>query len=294
MDTFVILNPVAGGGVDEASFRRTVKRLVHAEVVSIPEPGAAGRLAAEAARAGFRRVLAAGGDGTVSEVAAGLRSAGTEVELGLLPLGTGNDLARALGIPLELEPALELARDGRSRPLDLLEADDGEGDSRVFANAAVGGFCGRINDRMDDRLRRRWRSLAYLRAALDELSDLRPRRMRIGLQGSEVIEVDAYMLIVANGRYAGGRIPFAPRARPDDGLLDLVLIRSVPLVRLAAVVPTVLRGRHADGGAFVYRQTRLATVESVPGAWFNLDGETWREGSASFRVLASALRVVMP
>jgi diacylglycerol kinase (ATP) len=296
MRTLVILNPVAGGGVDDTRFRRRIAARLGADVAVSAAPGEAVRLAERAADSGYDRVVAAGGDGTVSEVAAGLALSGQKVVMGLLPIGTGNDLARSLGVPLHLDRAIEVVRAGRIKAIDTLRARAAAADDvpRELTNAAVGGFCGRISDRLNDRLRRRWKNLSYLRAALAELAELQRFRARLTVDGSETIETDAYMIVVANGRYAGGRIPLAPRALPDDGLLDLMLVRAVSAVGLAAVVPSVLRGRHDGSGAVVYRQARDLHIESMPPMWFNLDGETWRQSPASFEVQPAALNVITP
>jgi diacylglycerol kinase family enzyme len=102
------------------------------------------------------------------------------------------------------------------------------------------------------------------------------------------------MVIVANGRYAGGRIPLAPTARTGDGALDLVIIEASGWLRLAGLVPRVLRGRHLDApGVRHVKATRLE-ISAHPPMWMNVDGETWRAGAASFHLIRDALRVIVP
>ncbi len=293
MRTLVILNPVAGGGLDQTAFRTRVEKALQAEIKTTAAPGHASRLAVDAVEAGYERIVVAGGDGTVNEVVGGLAASSASVEVGLLPIGTGNDLARSVGIPLELTEALKVVRRGLTRRVDLIRATTLAGDVRCaatfVANAAVGGFCGRISERMDGGLRRRWRALAYIRAAVSELAEIRPYRTRLVIDQGEALDEDAYMVIVANGRFAGGRIPFAPSARLDDGLLDLVVIRAVAWPHLATLVPRLLVGRHTDSRHVLHRQAREVTVESTPGMWLNVDGETWHEGAAKFRIQPAAL-----
>ncbi len=293
--------------MDPAAIRRRLAARMDADFVVSEGRGQAIGLAASATRSGYSRVIAVGGDGTVGEVATGLHrgdttAGGTEgadgrrPELGLIPVGTGNDLARSLGLPLELEAAAEVALRGRGRALDLIVArgmDTGAPIGRVVTNAAVAGFCGRIGDRMSPAFRRRWGPVAYPLAALGQLRDLRPYAVRLAVDG-RTVETRALMVIVANSRFAGGQIPMAPDARTDDGLLDLVILKTMDPMRLATLVPRVFRGTHADHPGVRIERATTVQLESTPGMWINLDGDTWHTGPSEFRLHPSALRVLVP
>ncbi|MDT8436908.1 MAG: YegS/Rv2252/BmrU family lipid kinase [Gemmatimonadota bacterium] len=299
----VILNPTAGGGVRAGRVRELVdamsraSRGVRADLRVSARPGDVHRLAAEASRDGVDRVVAAGGDGTVAELANGLLAAGHRGDAAILPVGTGNDLARALGLPADLAAAAALAVRGRSVPVDAMDLHPGPGGlpsapNRAW-NSVVGGFAGRIGDRLPPSRRRRWGSLSYLRAALDELRELRPHRVRLQLDG-EPLAIDLLMLVVANGRYAGGRLPLAPAAHPGDGRLDVVVVPALPRMRLLALVPAILAGRHLEAPGIVCRRVRRVRIEAGQGFWMNADGETWVEGSGDVEARPAALRFVQP
>jgi diacylglycerol kinase (ATP) len=300
MRTLVIINPAAGGGFDPPGVRRSLEPLLDGDFSLTEAPGHAVELAARAASRGYSRVVAVGGDGTIREVATGLRrgtadgGAGRPPSLGLIPVGTGNDLARSLGLPLDPEAAARIITAGGVRPLDLVRAVGGAtGDERFMTNAAVAGFCGRIGDGMSAGFRRRWRRLTYPVAALRQLRDLRPYRVRLEADG-EWLETRALMVIIANSRFAGGRVPFAPQARTDDGCLDLVLIEAMGPLALAGLVPRVFQGRHARHPGVHMIEASTVRLESEPPMWINLDGDTWLAGNAGFEVLPAALEVFVP
>ncbi len=296
MRTRVILNPVAGGGRSVEELHRRWAGLPAGTELRMGEgPGESRRLAREASREGLERVVAAGGDGTVHEVATGLLETDFRGAMGILPIGTGNDLARSVGVPVGLSAALDLLRTGRTSPIDAIALQPSSGPSGpAFAwNAVVGGFCGRISDRMPPAMKRRWGTLAYLRAALAELRALCPHEVTLHLD-DERHELELLMLVVANGRFAGGRIPLAPGAEPDDGWIDVVAVRSLPRVRLAGLAAAVLAGRHLESPHVVHRRVRRADVEAGPGFWINVDGETWRDGGARLEVRPAALPLVRP
>jgi len=134
----------------------------------------------------------------------------------------------------------------------------------------------------------------YLRAAVTELADLRPYRMHLKLDDAESVEVNALMVIVANGANAGGKIPLAPGARIDDGLLDLVVISRRSALGILRLIPAALRGTHIRRrGVTMHRAARL-TLESTPAAWVNVDGETAGARPFEFRILPRALRIAVP
>jgi len=233
---------------------------------------------------------------------------GAAVECGVLPVGTGNDFSLSLGIPSDLDQAAALLLTGEARPVDAirLSAHAAGGESAPASgcparhtsgshawNAAVAGFGGLISERLSPGMKRRWRSLAYLRAAVAELQELRPRRVRLVIDG-QVSEFELLMLVIANGSHAGGGIPLAPDARVDDGWLDVVAIRAVPLPQLVGLVRRVLAGRHTTDCRVVHRQARSVNVEAEAGFWFNVDGETWTEGGATFELRPRALPFVVP
>lgn len=262
-------------------------------------PGDVTRLAREAAH-DHAIIVAAGGDGTVSEVVNGLLPVEEESRpaVGVLPLGTGNDLAHGLGIPSRPDRALEILARGRTRPMDVVRlrrGRDGEGpvEVRAFANAAILGFCGRISDRLPPARRRRWGRFSYLRAALDELADAVAHEVKIRIDGEAIAE-RASMVIVANGRFAGGRLPLAPRASPHDGRLDLVILPPLTPWRFASLLPRVLAGRQLAHPAVIHRTGRSVSVEADPPMWMNVDGETLPPAPLSLEVLPGVLSFVVP
>ena len=295
MRTCVILNPAAGGGCSPERIRESVSSIPGAELRVSQAPDLVRPLAVEAVAEGFERIVAAGGDGTVSVLASALLDSGADVECGLLPIGTGNDLALSLGVPTQPERAVALLRGGAATPIDAIHAAANAAtvpDLHAW-NAVVGGFGGRIADRLSPGMKRRWRSLAYVRAAVAELGELRPRRVLLEIDGRRA-EQEIRMLVIANGRYAGGGIPFAPGGRVDDGWLDVVVIRAASLARLGVLIPRVLAGRHLADPDVEHTRARTVSVEADPGFWFNVDGETWTSGSASFELQPRALPFVRP
>ncbi|MBT8479262.1 MAG: diacylglycerol kinase family lipid kinase [Gemmatimonadetes bacterium] len=295
MGTLVILNPTAGGRKDPDALQRRLEPWIDGDFVSTRGPGEAVGLASEAARSGYESVVAVGGDGTVREVATGLHLGGAAPRLGIIPAGTGNDLAWCLGIPAAIERAAAVATDGRTAALDLVQASRlaAYDEPRYLVNAAVAGFGGRIGDAMTPAFRRRFRRIAYPLAALGQVRDLRPYSIRVEVDGRGM-DAKALMVVVANGEYAGGRIRFVPGASTGDGLLDLVVVHAVSPGRLATLIPRVLSGRHpGTTGISMYRGASVR-IHADRDMWINLDGDTWQPGPAGFRVLPAALRVAVP
>jgi len=270
-----------------------------AELRSIEDPSRLADAATAAAREGFEVVAAAGGDGTVSSVATGLYRSRTDAALALVPIGTGNDLARHLGVPLEPAAALAVAREavdaGRRRSIDLIRCESPQrpGQRLLALNAVVGGLAGRVGDRIQSEHRRRWGRFAYLRAGLGELVRYRPVPIRLDVDGRR-FEAEALLVVLAGGSFAGGGIPFAPSADLFDGRLDVVVITRTPAWRIPATLVRVLGARHIGADNVLCARGRSVELEAGGDFWMNADGETWVPGSARFEVEHAALPVLLP
>jgi YegS/Rv2252/BmrU family lipid kinase len=218
-----------------------------------------------------RTVVLVGGDGSVHTAVAALRHRGElspDEPLGLVPLGTGNDLARTLGIPLEPADAARALLDGSPRPLDLLVDDDG-GVVVNVVHLGVGAQAAEKATGLKDRLGKAAYPVGSVLAAAGPTGwDL-----RVEVDG-EVVEVDgpALMVAVANGRTIGGGAEVAPDAVPDDGLLDVVVATSTgPLARLGFGV-ALREGEHVGRDDVTTRRGRTVTVTGQPFP-LNADGE---------------------
>ena len=291
MRTRVVLNPNAGSADDCAALRAGVAALGDAEVCTTEGPGDAERLAREAVEAGYEQVIAAGGDGTLNEVVNGLAVDFGAARLGLLPLGTGNDFARSIGVPAELDGALAVLAAGRTAALDVGRAVAAT--PRHFVNVSAGGFSGVINEKMDAEVKRSWGPLSYLRSAVEAFPELAPFQATLRLDGGETLDVSAYSVVVANARYVAAGIPVAPEARLDDGLLDLMIVPESSVPQLAVLVPLVLLGRHTGSDLAIFRRAAAIELRSEPPMSFNVDGELLPDQPTRFEVLPRALRVVV-
>jgi diacylglycerol kinase (ATP) len=302
----IILNPEAGGLRRRPGLVRSLEERHGRTLVTTEAPGHATELARRARSEGCRTVIAAGGDGTIHEVVNGLvdlppgdRGAGTRTtsrdetpRLGILPFGTGNDLARALELPLDPETALRRLRDSRVRPIDLVVLENGS--REYLVNFAIGGFGGDVSEHITEERRSRWGGLIYLRAALAEISELGHHRVEIRLDEEVLGPLEALAVIVGNGRYLGNGIPATPTASLDDGLLDVVIVPDRGRLRLPMIVGRVLTGRHLDHPGFLFRRSRNVAIRAEPPLPFNADGQSLGPGDMSFRVVPGALPVLVP
>lgn len=263
-----------------------------AEVVRAEAPGAASReLDALLAGGGVERVVAVGGDGTVHFAVNRLHAAGRlgEVALGVVPAGTGSDLARTLGLPLRPVAALDAALGGDGRRIDLLEVTAAAG-SRVALNVASAGISGLVAGRVN--LRRRRRPTVYLTATLQALARYRPFWGRVICDGETWHEGGVFLLAVANGPSFGRGMRVAPEAAVDDGLADVVVIRPMPLWQVPFRLPRLYAGTVLESPVAAWRRARTVRLETDdPLPPLELDGETMPGGPAEVRVLPAALRV---
>jgi diacylglycerol kinase (ATP) len=291
MKTCIIVNPNAGSVEDMAELERRLLRLPETGVRFTDDGGHAEEIAREAVRDGFDQVVAAGGDGTLNEVVNGLAEGFGRVRLGLLPLGTGNDFARSIGVPADLEGALAVLEAGRVQALDVaVVAFDGR--SRHFINMAAGGFGGEVSEKAAEA-KERWGPLAYMRAAVGALGELQGFRTTLTLNGAETLDLETYNVVLSNGRYVAAGIPAAPQAVLDDGLLEVMIVPTTTMPQIAMLVPTVLLGRHTGSDLLLFRKATRVEIQSDPPMAWNVDGEVIGEGRAIFEVLPRALEVVV-
>lgn len=291
MPVTVIINPIAGGAsAREARGRAQLASGVlaslgeDAEVLVTERRGHARELAAAAVRRGARIVFAWGGDGTVNEVASELMLKG--IPLGIVPSGSGNGLARALGIPARPDRAIAEALAARPRAIDA-----GELDSRTFFNVAGIGLDAHIATLFDQDQARRRGLGTYVRIAARELMTYRPRRYRVNRNGDEIV-APALLITLANSPQFGNGARIAPDARVDDGRLDVVVVEERSRLATLLAVPRLFTGGIARVSGVSIRQVERAIVECDSPMLFHVDGEPVQGGTRlEARVLPGALRV---
>jgi diacylglycerol kinase (ATP) len=221
-----------------------------------------------AAAEGVDLVVVAGGDGTLNLSINALSQQLGEVVFGLIPMGTGNDLARTFEIPTDPSEALEVILNGRDLPLDVCLASS-SGVERLFVNASIGGFPVRVSEGVDDRLKRVIGSSAYAVAALKEIPKL--ERFRATVNGATIEECVA--VGVGNGKTCGGGTRVWPDADPGDGALDVCALSASGLGELLKVGASVSSGKHVgQDHSFTSRGSEV-TIDAAPAIELNVDGE---------------------
>jgi diacylglycerol kinase (ATP) len=290
----LIANPAAGTAQDRTPVDEAEARLRDAGhdvvVVETAGPGDAERLAAESVRAGAGLVVAAGGDGTLNEVVNGLASvpgALRHCALGILPIGTGNDFARALGIESP-EAAVDALVAGTTRAIDLIHLDD-----RVFLNASAGGFTAETSSQVTSELKQAVGKLAYLIGGARAFLEYEPVRVLVEGAGRR-IETDLQLFAVCNGAYIGGGHQLAPSARPDDGEMEVCLVRASSALDFLALLPRLSSGDHLDDDDVAYFRAREVTLTFARPIKVNTDGEVLESSRCHYVMHPGAVRFVAP
>jgi lipid kinase YegS len=284
----LILNgKAAGNDALQAAISRQ-RALGHtAEVRVTSEQGDARRLVAEAGEVDL--VIAAGGDGTLNEVVHGLMDLpiAARPALGVVPLGTANDFATGCGIPLDAEQALALCMEGTAAPVDV-----GKANEHWFLNAASIGFGAEITATTPPELKHLLGPVAYTVMGAILATNLHHYQGSLILPDREITG-SGPMAIVGNGRQAGGGLQVTPRARVDDGLLDVLAVRDIPALALLTAARE-LQELSPDGEYISYRQTPWAEVHTEEAIPVNLDGEPMQFSSVRYEAVPRAIRLIVP
>jgi len=242
--------------------------------------------AERAAAAGADRLAVAGGDGSIAPAAAAAGAAG--LPLALIPTGTANDFARAMGIPSELEEACRLAVHGT----ELRDMELGHMDERPFVNVASAGLPGPAA-----RTAKAWKrplgALGYAAGALAAGATAKSVPVGVDCEGDVLFEGDAWQVtLAASGSFGGGS--HIAEADPHDGALEAVAVEAGPRAGLVALAYRLRRGSLPSHGRAHHRRCTSAVVRVPDGTEWNVDGEVLRSGTARFRGEARAFRLVVP
>jgi YegS/Rv2252/BmrU family lipid kinase len=301
--TLVIVNPQSRGGVTGRRWAELERQLWDAlgplEIEATRGPQDAARIAREGVRAGVEKLVVAGGDGTLAEVATGLLGAGLggAAQIGLLPLGTGGDFARTLGVPRDLDAAIAALATGTPRPVDAGQVRfrdlAGREDRSWFLNATSFGVSGLVVDLVNRAPKLLGGRISFLIGTLRALARYRCPSVRLRLDGEPVFEGPLVLAAAANGRYFGGGMHVAPGARLDDGLLDVVVVPELGKARLLAKLPTIYRGAHLEDPATQLHRGRVLEAEVSAGvARLDVDGEPLGRLPARIEIMPGAVTLI--
>jgi len=257
------------------------------EVRVTSEKGDARRFVAETGEVDL--LIAAGGDGTLNEVVHGLMELSTTARppLGVVPLGTANDFATGCGIPHDPEEALALCMEGKATSIDV-----GKANEHWFLNAASIGFGAEITATTPPELKQLLGPAAYAVMGAILAMNVHHYRGRLTLPDREITG-SGPVAVVGNGRQAGGGLQVTPRARVDDGLLDVFTVRDIPPLALLTAARE-LQELSPDGEYINYWQTPWAEVHTEEAIPVNLDGEPMEFSSVRYEAVPRAIRFIVP
>ncbi len=288
--TTVILNPTAGRGAGAQLSPQIVAYLrdhgLDFELATTNAPGHATVLAKEAVTRGRDRLLAVGGDGTFNEVLNGMMQAGSTSDgpvLGIVPIGTGNDMAYGVGLPLDWQQASQVIAQGSTRVLDVGQVQC-DNDSDLFFGNGVGiGFDAIVN--IESRKLKRLRGFPLYFVALMKtlIAYYHAPEVTIHVDGIATVQ-SSLMISIMNGRRFGGGFYMTPEALMDDGLFDVCLTGKVARPKMVGFVPRFMRGTHVTDRRVTLTQGRRISV-AIETPWAaHVDGEIYGVGARQLEV----------
>jgi len=325
--TFFIANPTSGAGTVKREWdvieRHLKNTLTEYDVAFTKGPEHATFLAREALRAGWEMVVAVGGDGTINEVTNGffeqpdprshyklapdgwMQWRGEELEpinpdavLGVIPLGTGGDFRRTMGMMGGWQEALAALSSDSTRTIDLGRVGyidhNGQLDTRVFINIASGGFSGDVDDMMNRSSKRLGGTLGFATATLRSLVKWRNVEVDIRIDDLEETRKKVNMFIAANGQFFGGGMWIAPGSSLTDGQLQLVTLGDVSKLDLVSTLPRVYSGTHLSHDKVSRDKAHQVAVRAVDRAQevlLDVDGEQPGKLPAVFHVMPGAIKL---
>ncbi len=255
------------------------------EVIFTERPGHATEIAKTAIENGADIIVASGGDGTVNEVAIALVD--TDIPMGILPAGSGNGLARCLGISMSYALALRTIIRGNTKLMDVATVND-----KIYTSIAGIGFDAFVAQKFAESSIRGM--ISYMQIILNEFSGYKPVTYNLTIDG-ENFEKQALMIVFANSNQFGFNTRIAPNASVDDGFLDICVVRKMPVAQLLNVGYHTMRGTLGNTGFVEYFRGKEINISNIHNPLMNIDGEPKiLESPVSIKIKPLCLRVIVP
>ncbi|WP_277586335.1 diacylglycerol kinase [Psychrobacillus antarcticus] len=288
----IIYNPTSGREL----FKRHLPEVLEALEIAGYETschvttseGDAQEAAKKAVENGFDIIIASGGDGTLNEVVAGVSGFEKRPKIGLIPMGTTNDFARAVHIPRDIKKAVEIIVKGDSIPVDV-----GLVNNRYFINIAGGGRITELTYDVPSKLKTMLGQLAYYLKGIEMLPSINATKVRIEYDG-EVFEDEAMMFLIGLTNSVGGFEKLAPSSSINDGLFSLLILKKVNIAEFIRVASLALRGEHLSDPHVIFKKAKHIKVTSDDKVLLNLDGEYGGDIPAIFQNLYRHIEVFVP
>ena len=267
----LIYNPKAGNGLFKANLDKIIEMFQKKNMLVVPvrtdKPAVICEMFHIAEEEGFTKVIAAGGDGTINIVVNTMLSCGTNLPIAVFPSGTANDFAYYFDIPNDIEGMVNIATEENYTYVDL-----GCVNGKYFINVAAMGFLVDVSQKTDPNIKNTLGVMSYYLKGVSEVPKLEPISIKIESEEYSGME-KMYFMLVMNGRSAGGFKRVAPDARMDDGLLDVLLFREMPLTELPGLLINFMQGNHSENKNVVFFRTQKLHLETDMEIGTDVDGE---------------------
>jgi YegS/Rv2252/BmrU family lipid kinase len=283
-------NPGAGNGVFKNNLDTIIRRFQKEGLIVIPKradenPNRLDDVFGDIRLDEYYKVIAAGGDGTIHGMVNAMVRNDVDLPLAVFPAGTANDFASYLDLPNKLDDMIDVALDEKYTFVDV-----GAAGSRCFVNVFAMGMLADVSQRTDPNLKSTLGVMSYYNKGFSELPNLRPIPVKITCDAFDV-EASIYFMLVMNGRSAGGFRRIAPDAVINDGLLDVIIFREMPIMELAPLLIAVMTGQHPVNRNVISFKTDRLSVESDQDVTTDMDGETGEKLPVRISVSHKRLRV---
>ena len=233
----------------------------------------------------YNYVLVAGGDGTVDSVVNAMMNRGIDLPIGILPVGTANDFGKFIGIPSDVTKACNQILESEPKAVDIGKIND-----KYFINVASSGLFTDVSQKTDLNLKNTIGKLAYYLKGIEEIPNF--RRLKVHLKSKEVdFDGEMYLILVFNGQTAGN-FKLATSADVNDGYLDVIMIKAVPIIEILPLFIKILKGEHLDSDKVIYFKTDDILIESEEDIVVDIDGEKGPDFPLRIRCIKGGIKVL--
>ena len=282
-------NPHAGNGLFKNNLDSIIEKFQKKRMYVVPvrsdRKGILNEFVKDMKPEEFRKVIAAGGDGTINILINTMMQHKLNLPIAIFPSGTANDFAYYFDLPHDIDSMIKIALEERYTYADIGKVND-----RYFVNVAAMGFLVDVSQKTDPNIKNTIGVISYYLKGVSEIPNLRPIPIKITSE-EYTAEEKIYFMLVMNGRSAGGFKRIAPLAEVNDGLLDVMMFKEMPIRDLAPLLFNVVTGQHTENKNVVYFQTKKLYIESDHQVGTDVDGEKGAEFPLDIQILPKKLRI---